>query len=75
MKLYTCNFIGTFGCVRVYNSAMKELGELYTKLKGEGKTMYCYIEDYDGDIKDVYKFYDLEVDKKDKAQSKRSNTQ
>lgn len=67
------DLMSTYGCIRVYNSAMKDLGELYTKLKN--KKNVCYVEDYDGDIEDVYKFYDLTIDSKDKSQSKRSNSQ
>ena len=67
--------MGTYGCIRVYNDEMEKLGKLYTKLKNEGKTIYCYIEDYDGDIKDVYKFYNFKKDIKDKSRGKRSITQ
>ena len=28
----------------------KKLGKLYTKYKKEGKKIFCYIEDYNGDI-------------------------
>lgn len=67
--------MSTYGCVRVYNDAMKELGELYSKLEKEGKTIYSYIEDYDGDIKDVYSFYKMKTDAKDTAQTARSTKQ
>ncbi|WBX78218.1 L,D-transpeptidase [Tenacibaculum ovolyticum] len=64
--------MSTYGCIRVYNAEMKKLGELYTKLKKQGKKIYCYIEDYDGDIKDVYSHYSMKVDSKDTAQTARS---
>lgn len=67
--------MSTFGCIRVYNDEMKKLGELYTTLKKEGKVIYCYIEEYDGDIKDVYAHYNIEIDIKDKSRGKRNNQQ
>lgn len=67
--------MGTHGCVRIYNNAMKELGELYTKLKNDGKTIYCYIEDYDGDIKKVYVHYGFAEDPKDSTRGARSTLQ
>lgn len=69
------NLMGTYGCVRVYNDEMKKLGALYSQLKRQGKTIYCYIEDYNGDIEDVYKYYGIEKDAKDKLRSKRSKKQ
>ena len=69
------DLMNTYGCIRVYNSAMKDLGELYTKLKNQNKKIICYIEDYDGDIKTVYDYYKMKIDIKDKPQSKRSNSQ
>ncbi|WP_158978760.1 L,D-transpeptidase [Cellulophaga sp. L1A9] len=67
--------MGTHGCIRVYNNEMKKLGELYSDLKSQGKKIYCYIEDHDGDINDVYKFYDLKRDIKDKSRGARSANQ
>lgn len=67
--------MSTYGCVRVYNDEMKKLGELYTKLKNKGKTIYCYIEDYDGDINDVYTHYGMAKDSKDTPQTERSTKQ
>ncbi|MWN91332.1 L,D-transpeptidase family protein [Gilliamella sp. Pra-s65] len=69
------NLMNTHGCIRVYNAAMKELGELYTKFKKEGKKIYCYIEDYNGDIKDVYQHYEFDSDPKDAVRSGRVTTQ
>ncbi|OCG45174.1 hypothetical protein A9G34_06790, partial [Gilliamella sp. Choc4-2] len=69
------NLMNTHGCIRVYNEAMKELGALYTRLKSEGKTIYCYIEDYVGDIKDVYEYYGLAPDPKDTVRKGRVKTQ
>lgn len=72
----TGQLMSTHGCVRVYNSAMKELTELYTKLKNENKIIYGYIEDYDKNIKDVYKHYEFDPDPKDTtSRGKRSNKQ
>jgi len=67
--------MSTYGCVRVYNSAMEELGKLYLKLAKAGKKIFCYIEDYSGDIGDVYTFYEFKRDKKDKKRSTRSKKQ
>lgn len=69
------SLMGTFGCIRVYNEEMKKLGEIYQELKKQGKVIYCYVEDYDGDIKDVYDHYGMSVDTKDKTRGKRSNKQ
>ena len=41
-------------------------------LDKKGKKIYCYIEDYDGDITNVYKYYGMEVDPKDKPRKKRN---
>lgn len=65
----------SFGCIRIYNQAMKELGELYSELVNKKKKIYCYIEDYDGDIKDVYDHYSLDTDSKDKKRAERSASQ
>lgn len=67
--------MGTFGCIRVYNEEMKKLGEIYQELKKQGKVIYCYIEDYAGNIKDVYSYYGMNVYIKDKTRSKRINKQ
>ncbi len=71
----TGKLFGTYGCVRVYNEKIKELVALYNDLKNQGKKIYCYIEDYDGDIKDVYKFYKMKVDAKDSSRGKRYSHQ
>lgn len=55
----------TQGCVRVYNKEMAKLGTLCETLKKEGKTVYLYVEDYDGDITDVFDHYCLDMDYKD----------
>ena len=55
----------TQGCVRVYNKEMAKLGTLCETLKKEGKTVYLYVEDYDGDITDVFDYYCLDMDYKD----------
>jgi len=62
----------THGCIRVYNAEMEKLVKLYKELKEKGKKIYCYIEDYDGDITNVYKYYGMEVDPKDKPRKKRN---
>ncbi|WP_185145406.1 L,D-transpeptidase family protein [Apibacter muscae] len=67
--------MGTYGCVRVYNKEMEKLGKLYTKLKEQGRKIYCYIEDYDGNIKDVYAHYKMDLDSKDSSRGKRSTIQ
>lgn len=67
--------MATYGCIRIYNNDMKELVKLYTQLKKQGKRIYCYIEDYNGDIKDVYKHYQFDVDIKDKSRGERSSKQ
>ncbi|MBF1578998.1 MAG: DUF4280 domain-containing protein [Prevotella sp.] len=67
--------MSTYGCIRVYNSAMEKLGELYTKYKKEGKKIFCYIEDYNGDINDVYSFYEFKRDGKDRKRNARSKKQ
>lgn len=67
--------MSTYGCIRVYNSAMEKLGELYTKYKKEGKKIFCYIEDYNGDINDVYSFYEFKRDGKDRKRNTRSKKQ
>ena len=67
--------MSTYGCIRVYNSAMEKLGELYTKFKKEGKKIFCYIEDYNGDINDVYSFYEFKRDGKDRKRNARSKKQ
>ena len=67
--------MSTFGCIRVYNGEMEKLGKLYAELKNKGKTIYCYIEDYEGDIRDVYSYYDMQADSKDTAQTERSTKQ
>lgn len=67
--------MGTYGCIRVYNKEMKKLGELYSSLKEQGKTIYCYIEDYDGDIANVYSEYDFEIDTKDVSRGERYKIQ
>jgi hypothetical protein len=69
------SLMGTHGCVRVYNEEMRKLCEIYKKLKSEGKTIFCYIEDYDGDISEVYSHYQMEKDTKDSSRGKRSNSQ
>lgn len=67
--------MSTYGCIRVYNSAMEKLGELYTKYKKEGKKIFCYIEDYNVDINDVYSFYEFKRDGKDRKRNARSKKQ
>ncbi|OXA87627.1 glycoside hydrolase family 19 protein [Flavobacterium hercynium] len=67
--------MSTYGCVRVYNNEMEKLGNLYTDLSNQGKKIYCYIEEYDGDIEDVYAFYDLPIDTKDSKRRNRANAQ
>lgn len=64
--------MSTHGCIRVYNAEMEKLVKLYKELKEKGKKIYCYIEDYDGDITNVYKYYGMEVDPKDKPRKKRN---
>ncbi len=71
----TGKLMGTYGCIRIYNAEMEKLVALYTKLKGEGKKIYCYIEDYNGDIKDIYKKYGFSQDPKDGSRGARSKTQ
>lgn len=71
----TGKLMSTYGCIRIYNAEMEKLVALYNKLKAEGKTIYCYIEDYDGDIKQVYTKYDLLPDSKDGSRGARSNSQ
>lgn len=65
----------THGCIRVYNAEMKKLVQKYESFKG--KKVYCYVEDYSGDISDVYKFYGMKVDPKDtdRDKGKQSNKQ
>jgi hypothetical protein len=67
--------MNTHGCIRIYNQAMRELGNLYEKLTKQGKTIYCYIEDYDGNIKDVYMHYGFDSDPKDVKRNKESKRQ
>lgn len=67
--------MSTHGCIRVYNAEMGKLVKLYKELKEKGKKIYCYIEDYDGDIADVYKYYEMEIDPKDKPRKKRNTEQ
>lgn len=67
--------MNTFGCIRVYNAEMEKLVKLYKELKEKGKKIYCYIEDYDGDITNVYKYYEMEIDTKDKPREKRNTEQ
>lgn len=55
----------THGCVRVYNAEMKKLDELCTTLEKKGKTIECYVEDYDSNIVEVYDFYGLDLDDKE----------
>jgi hypothetical protein len=69
------HLLNTHGCIRIYNQAMKELGLLYQKLKQQGKTIYCYIEDYDGNIKDVYRYYGFDNDSKDVPRKMRNKQQ
>ncbi|MFK8267022.1 hypothetical protein [Capnocytophaga cynodegmi] len=71
----TGKLMNTFGCIRIYNSEMEKLVKLYNELKGKGKKIYCYIEDYEGNISDVYKYYEMEVDPKDESRTKRTTTQ
>ncbi|MCQ2189389.1 MAG: DUF4280 domain-containing protein [Paludibacteraceae bacterium] len=56
----------THGCIRVYNEEMSKLGAICESLKKEGKTIYLYVEDYYGDITDVFDHYCLDLDFKDK---------
>jgi predicted chitinase len=67
--------MSTYGCIRVYNSEMEKLGKLYNELSKKGKKIYCYIEDYDGSINDVYDYYDMTPDNKDSKRKKRSKNQ
>lgn len=63
----TGRLMQTQGCVRVYNEAMKTLVGVYENLIKEGKTIKCYVEDYSGNIDDVFDFYCLDLDFKDKT--------
>ena len=56
----------TQGCIRVYNSAMEQLAIEYEELIEKGKEIYCYVENYDGNIEDVYHYFNFEIDEKDK---------
>ena len=67
--------MSTYGCIRVYNSDMAKLGKLYQQLKKQKKKIYCYIEDYKGDINDVYELYNMSRDKKDKHREKNNRKQ
>lgn len=67
--------MGTYGCIRVYNEEMQKLAKLYTSLKNKGKTIYCYIEDYSGNISDVYDAYNMQVDPKDRSRRVREKVQ
>ncbi|WP_353163143.1 L,D-transpeptidase family protein, partial [Myroides odoratus] len=69
------SLMNTFGCIRIYNEAMKRLGELYQILEAKGKTIYCYIEDYEGNIEDVYQAYDFDSDFSDVKRDEKTKTQ
>lgn len=60
-----CRLLNTRGCIRIYNDEMKKLVNLYKDLKTKKKTIYCYIEDYDGKIEDVFDYYGFDLDIKD----------
>lgn len=62
----TGRLMQTQGCIRVYNAEMKKLVSVYETLKKEGKTVKCYVENYSGDITDVFDYYCLDLDFKDK---------
>lgn len=55
----------TYGCVRVYNEAMKKLGDLYLRLTESGKVIKCYVEDYESDIIDVFDYYAFDLDERE----------
>lgn len=62
----TGRLMQTQGCIRVYNAEMEKLVSVYETLKKEGKTVKCYVENYSGDITDVFDYYCLDLDFKDK---------
>ena len=67
--------MSTYGCIRIYNSSMKKLTEIYNEYKNKKYKIYCYIEDYSGDINDVYKHYEMEKDPKDSQRTENSKKQ
>lgn len=62
----TGRLMQTQGCIRVYNAEMEKLVSVYKTLEKEGKTVKCYVENYSGDITDVFDYYCLDLDFKDK---------
>ncbi len=66
VKKDTGRLMQTQGCIRVYNAEMEKLVSVYETLVKEGKTVKCYVEDYNGDITDVFDYYCLDLDFKDK---------
>lgn len=62
----TGRLMQTQGCIRVYNAEMEKLVSVYETLEKEGKTVKCYVENYSGDITDVFDYYCLDLDFKDK---------
>ncbi|MBS7362571.1 MAG: DUF4280 domain-containing protein [Paludibacteraceae bacterium] len=66
VKKDTGRLMQTQGCIRVYNAEMEKLVSVYETLVKEGKTVKCYVENYSGDITDVFDYYCLDLDFKDK---------
>lgn len=54
---------------------MKKLTEIYNEYKNKKYKIYCYIEDYSGNINDVYKHYEMEKDPKDSQRTGNSKKQ
>ena len=67
--------MSTYGCIRIYNSSMKKLTEIYNEYKNKKYKIYCYIEDYSGDINDVYRHYEMKKDPKDSQRTGNSKKQ
>lgn len=55
ISLFFASFIA---CKQNTNSIDKKIEK--------GKEIYCYVENYDGNIEDVYHYFNLEIDEKDK---------
>ncbi|PWB27972.1 L,D-transpeptidase family protein [Flavobacterium sp. HTF] len=62
----------TYGCIRIYNTDMKNLVEHYNALKLKGKIINVYVEEVDS-MSDVYKKYNLVADPKDKKRNYSKN--
>lgn len=67
--------MSTYGCIRIYNDSMKRLTEIYNEYKNKKYKIYCYIEDYNGDINDVYEHYEMKKDPKDSQRTGNSKKQ